>query len=308
MPTPNADEDEKTFIARCIPIVMDDGTAQDDKQAYAICKSKWDRKDEGKAIELKVGARHSSADQRALQDIHDAAITLGAACPQPKGEVYEFALMSVDKGLVSFGTEVKALGDGRVAGHLVLYGDPQTKDLTGEYFTHDTDFGDFGKADVYYQHGADKKLGKRKLAKGELTQDELGIWIEAQLNLRDEYEKAIYSLAEKGKLGWSSGTAAHLVEKSADGRITAWPLGLDASLTPTPAEPRNITVIPLKSYIEGLQVVETEEAEGTGDVPPIEETPTLSFNQEQLNQMVEAAAVKAAEIATQTIREMLQHR
>jgi hypothetical protein len=162
---------------------------------------------------------------------------------------------------------------------------------------------------VYYQHGADKKLGKRKLAKGELTQDELGIWIEAQLNLRDEYEKAIYSMAEKGKLGWSSGTAAHLVEKAADGRITTWPLGLDASLTPTPAEPRNITVIPLKSYIEGLQVVETEEAEEVGETSQeADETPTLTINQQQLDRMVEEAVAKAAAVATDTIFEMLRHR
>jgi len=262
-----------------------------------------------KAIELdeiKAGARHSAADMQALQSIHDAAINLGAACPQPKGEITEYALMSAD--LVSFGTEVKALGDGKVAGYLVRYGDPANKDLTGEYFTPDTDFGDNARADVYYQHGADKKLGKRKLTKGDLSQDEIGIWIEAQLSMRDEYEKAVYKLAEAGKLGWSSGTAAHLTLKDEDGRITKWPLGLDASLTPTPAEPRNTAVIPLKSYIESLQVVETEEAEGTGDVPPIEETPTLSISQEQLDQIIEAATVKAVGIAVPIVLAELHHK
>ena len=51
-------------------------------------------------------------------------------------------------------------------------------------------------------------------------------------------------------MGWSSGTAAHLVEREPMGRaakIVSWPLGLDASLTPTPAEPRNVTM-PLKAW------------------------------------------------------------
>jgi hypothetical protein len=63
--------------------------------------------------------------------------------------------------------------------------------------------------------------------------------------LRDEYEKAVYKMAEDGKLGWSSGTASHLVTRKAiktdSGtvhEVLTWPLGIDASLTPTPAEPR----------------------------------------------------------------------
>ena len=39
MPTPNANETEKDFVSRCIPIVLDEGTAKDNKQAVAICYS-----------------------------------------------------------------------------------------------------------------------------------------------------------------------------------------------------------------------------------------------------------------------------
>jgi len=39
MPTPKADETEEEFVTRCIPIVIDDGTAKDGKQAAAICHS-----------------------------------------------------------------------------------------------------------------------------------------------------------------------------------------------------------------------------------------------------------------------------
>ena len=39
MPTPNPNETEQAFVSRCIPIVMKEGTAKDNKQAAAICYS-----------------------------------------------------------------------------------------------------------------------------------------------------------------------------------------------------------------------------------------------------------------------------
>lgn len=201
---------------------------------------------------LKVGARHSRTDNEALQQIHDGAVALGAICT-PKAEVTEIPITEKaldDDSLVVYGDTIKALGNGRLGGYLVRYTTDADPDLTGEFFDPDTDFGDAEKSDVYYQHGLDPVMGKRKLGKAELRKDDaFGVWAETQLELRDEYEKFIYELAEQGKLGWSSGTAPHLVEKQAKGNalhITRWPLGLDASLTPTPAEYRN-SAVPLKS-------------------------------------------------------------
>ena len=163
-----------------------------------------------------------------------------------------------------FGGSVKALGDGRVGGHLVRFTTPDDPDLTGEFFTKDTDFGGIDYSAVYYNHGADPKLGKRRLGNATLKADEFGVWAETQLQLRDEYERFIYNLAEQGKMGWSSGTAPHLVEYEQAGKATwikSWPLGLDASLTPAPAEPRN-SVIPLKSYLSELQQQKPHEPQG----------------------------------------------
>lgn len=163
----------------------------------------------------------------------------------------------VDETLIYFGDSVKALGDGRVGGYLVLYGDENHTDASSmkDYFTSETDFSlDVSdKSPVLYHHSLDKTLGNRKLGVGALKADEVGVWIEAQLNLRDEYEKKIYQAVENKKMGWSSGTASHLIrrERQANGshKILAWPLGLDASITPTPAEPRTMAVS-LKSLIE----------------------------------------------------------
>lgn len=48
MPTPEKGESKKDFIERCIPIVIDEGTAEDSEQAYAVCNSMFDKKDEKK--------------------------------------------------------------------------------------------------------------------------------------------------------------------------------------------------------------------------------------------------------------------
>ena len=74
------------------------------------------------------------------------------------------------------------------------------------------------------------------------------MWFEAQLELRDEYERKIYALAEAGKLGWSSQAGGSLVAKETGiggTKIATWPLA-EATLTKSPAEYRN-TAIPLKS-------------------------------------------------------------
>ena len=152
--------------------------------------------------------------------------------------------------LIAWGGAVKALGNGKIGGYLVRFTTEDEPDLEGEYFTKDTDFGDAESAPVYYQHGLDTKLGKRRLGKASHKVDDFGIWAEAQLNLRDEYEKFIYAMAEKGKMGWSSGTASHLVERRPSAKATwikSWPWGLDDTLTPWPAEPKN-EAIPLKSW------------------------------------------------------------
>ena len=156
---------------------------------------------------------------------------------------------SEDEQLVYFGDAVKALGDGKLGGYLVRFSSDDEPDITGEFFTKDTDYGDADSSAVYYNHGLDPVLKRRKLGKANLKLDDFGVWAETQLNMRDEYEKFIYEMAEEGKQGWSSGTASHLVEREQSGKavwIKSWPLGLDASITPTPAEPLN-SVQPLKS-------------------------------------------------------------
>ena len=47
MPKPKAGESEKDFVARCIPIVLEDGTAEDQEQAAAVCYSMFKMEEAG---------------------------------------------------------------------------------------------------------------------------------------------------------------------------------------------------------------------------------------------------------------------
>lgn len=154
---------------------------------------------------------------------------------------------------VTFSAPLKALGDGKVGGYLVVFGDEKSTDLEGEFFTAETDFDieDDDRITVYYQHGLDPVLKGRVLGRGVVRRDDVGVWMEAQLKLRDEYEQFIYRQVEAGKMGLSSGTLPNLVERVPRGGATwikRWPLGKDGSITPTPAEPR-ASVVPLKTLL-----------------------------------------------------------
>jgi hypothetical protein len=70
----------------------------------------------------------------------------------------------------------------------------------------------------------------------------------------------IAKLCKQGKMGFSSGAAAHLVERKSMGdvsEITRWPIA-EASITPTPAEYRN-SVKSLKEYYGMEPMMEEEE-------------------------------------------------
>jgi hypothetical protein len=49
MPTPKKNESEEKFVERCIPIVLDEGTAKDNEQAVAICHSIYKQSKEKKS-------------------------------------------------------------------------------------------------------------------------------------------------------------------------------------------------------------------------------------------------------------------
>ena len=168
--------------------------------------------------------------------------------------------MDPEEVLISFGGELKALGEGKFGGYLVRFTTPDDPDLTGDYFTKSTEFylEDGDPLPIIYDHGLNKTLLKRKIGRANVKFADAGLWLEGELNLRDEYEKAIYDkLVVAGKSGLSSGAASHLVtRKNIEGKkniseILTWGLA-EASITVAPTEPRNTAhAYSLKSYLDG---------------------------------------------------------
>lgn len=224
----------------------------------------------------------------------------------------------MDDTLMYDGGAVKALGGGRVGGYLVLFSGPKDPDLEGDYFTKSTDFfidsGD--KRPILYRHGVHPFIKSRQLGKATLTIDDLGVFAEGELELRDKYEKFLYSMAEKGKLGWSSGSMNHLVEKSANGKsfeVISWPIG-EASLTPAPVEGRTKAMalkemateeeIDFDATIKSLEEKEVEEE--TPAVLPMEGLPGLKA----LCEAVSPANITMSEhsnVADAALKELITH-
>jgi HK97 family phage major capsid protein len=179
--------------------------------------------------------------------------------------------------LVGFGGSVKALGGGRVGGYLVMYGSPDTRDLHGEYFDRERtnfmmdDYPIKGER-VLYNHGLDRTLNVKRIGQFDAVgTDEVGIWVEAQLNMADAYQRAIYQMAESGKLGWSSGSLPQAVRTAEDGCIEQWAV-IEGSLTPSPADPRNrARVVPIKALVDVPVNTPEEQAEADDQSAPVKE-------------------------------------
>lgn len=170
--------------------------------------------------------------------------------------------------LTSFVDGIKSDRLGHVKGYLVRFGDSKATDLEGDYFTKATDYGfplEEGKRvplNVYYHHGMDAQVGKKSIGTGYIKMTDEGLWYEAQLDMADEYGKMVAKLCKQGKMGFSSGAAAHMVERKSMGgasEIIRWPIA-EASITPTPAEFRN-SVKSLEEYYGMGEMDDMEEEE-----------------------------------------------
>jgi len=139
---------------------------------------------------------------------------------------------------------IKSISDDSftVEGYGVIYGG---KDLEGDTFTKDTDFmlDVVPEPVVLYDHAQEIKSVLGKVTK--IDKRDAGLWMEAQISRSKQYAEKILELVKSGRLGYSSGSVSHLVERL-KGNIKRWAI-YEVSLTPTPAEPRTIGVSQLKA-------------------------------------------------------------
>ena len=132
-----------------------------------------------------------------------------------------------------------------VAGYGVIFGGT---DLDGETFGADTDFmlDLVPQKPVLYDH-AMRKLSDFMGTVTKILVDDVGLWVESELDRHVDYVDGVLKLAEMGALGYSSGSIGHLTRREGKS-IKRWPI-VEFSLTPTPAEPRTVGVERIKSIL-----------------------------------------------------------
>lgn len=285
MPDINDYDNEEEWMGACITEALDENPNWDEDQAVAMCSNVWNEHKNADRL-AKMVKEHWSVTKTypdwAWEQLEDGLETISNKVIEERKaqkavnqlteriakvfETKEFDenMAPDDDTVVSFGSSVKAMGEGLVKGQLVVFADENEPDLEKDFFDKATDYGPHEKSLVFYNHGIDEHFGKSPLKNiGHLKVDDTGVWMEHQLDMRDEYEQMIYELAEQGKLGLSSGTAPHLIERERKGssyHIKKWYLGIDASYTPTPAEPKT-GVMPLKSFTDADQKDSEESTE-----------------------------------------------
>ena len=197
-----------------------------------------------------------------------------------------------------------------VGGYGIVFGG---HDLEGDVFAPDTDLmlDAVPQKPVFYDHTL-RDIKTRLGATITEKIDDIGVWVEAELDRHLDYVRMVEELVKRGALGWSSGAVAHLVRR--DGPvIKSWPV-FEYSLTPTPAEPRTLGVEIIKSlsaqYPEfkaflpetpenGVADAEGDSAESTS-LKSLEETTMENeyiLTPEQVTEMLNQAAEKAAKAA-----------
>jgi HK97 family phage major capsid protein len=202
-------------------------------------------------------------------------------------------------------TAIKLLGENRIGGYGAVWGDAQNTDLEGDYFTHETNFwlDTYQNQPALYDHalsltpgGDDSAEAVRIGTVKAMRPDEIGLWVEAVIEDHNDWVAAVQELINKGVLYWSSGSVPHMVRRAEDGRIKSWPI-IEMSATPTPAEPRNTKVVPLKHYVNNQTEQKPEAAPVKGGAgqngASVDSTETEEMTSQEVNMTLQLSELTA---------------
>jgi len=159
-------------------------------------------------------------------------------------------------------------GGALVGGYLLLWGDPEHKDLQGDYFTPDTQLwlDRYPQAPALFHHGLDDTVGLAAIGhRVKAVPDDVGVWVEDWIDTSNRYWKLVEPLLEAERLFYSPGSAPHLVKRAEDGKLLSYP-PIEDTLTPIPAQHRLRPVEQIKAAYKaaGLDLPDLDE-EVSGD-------------------------------------------
>lgn len=160
------------------------------------------------------------------------------------------------------GGAVKAGEYGVVYGCLIPFGPP--RDSQNEYFVPSVKLNlERLKYIPVVFHHAQSELGTVEIGRINMSDIQVrpdGLYVKAMIDTSTEEGQQIYAMAKAGRLGWSSGSATHMVVTNEDGAILEWPI-VEASLTPSPAAGKRTTVQAIKMDLTALAIDESKEPE-----------------------------------------------
>lgn len=154
-----------------------------------------------------------------------------------------------------------------VGGYLALWGDPNRKDMGGDYFRPDTELWleRYPNAPTLFHHGLDAKMGLQVIGhRLKAVKDDTGVWIESWLDKSKQYWGMVEPLLKAEKLFYSPGSASHLVKRGPDGCLKSFPI-IEDTLTPVPMQHRLLPIEHIKASFAaiGLKEPDLEEEEET---------------------------------------------
>lgn len=157
-----------------------------------------------------------------------------------------------------------------VGGPLLLFGDPDHKDLGEDYFTPETELWlkRYPSVPALFHHGLDDMVGLSVMGhrvKAEVRDD--GVWVEDWLDTSNKFWRLVKPLLDAEALYYSPGSAAHLVKREDDGKLKSFPV-VEDTLTPTPMQHRLVPVEQVRAAYKsaGLELPdELPEADDGGD-------------------------------------------
>jgi hypothetical protein len=149
------------------------------------------------------------------------------------------------------------------------------KDLDNEFFSKSTNLcSDWYPVSrpLLYEHGLRPGTDVAPVGKVDSSSavtDEVGVWVEAELDRQGEYFEHIRRLVEQKRMFASSGAMSHLVRRGKNGHIDRWPW-VELSLTPIPANPL--------ATVEPAQAKAHYKAAGITPPPTIDDDDTRSYS------------------------------